>query len=151
MIESTLNFSFIDRSVFFIKLMFFCVVLIFLILIKFILGLFNSYISGHVVKLFHKLVLWLININVEKEGEVSKNPKGILFVSNHISYIDIPVLGSLLPLRFVAKSEVKAWPILGKLAKIGNTIFIERLKINYVIFINLYDLFGNRISIHSYF
>ena len=101
-----------------------------LIFFKYLSDLLFVNFSMHIVKIFHKLVLWLININVEKEGDIPENNKGILFVSNHISYVDIPVLGSILPLRFVAKAEVKDWPILGKLAQIGNTIFIERLKSN---------------------
>ena len=101
-----------------------------LIFFKYLSDLLLVNFSMHIVQIFHKLVLWLININVEKEGDIPENHKRILFVSNHISYVDIPVLGSILPLRFVAKAEVKDWPILGKLAQIGNTIFIERLKRN---------------------
>ena len=130
MVGRIFNFSFIDKIVFFIKLFIFCIIVIFLIFVKYSLDLFCSNVSMHIVKTFHKLVLWLININVEKDGQIAKNCKGILFVSNHISYIDIPVLGSLLPLKFVAKAEVKDWLILGKLAQIGNTIFVERLKRN---------------------
>jgi 1-acyl-sn-glycerol-3-phosphate acyltransferase len=50
----------------------------------------------------------------------------VLFVANHISYLDIFVLGSLLRASFVAKSEVAAWPIFGFLSKVQRTVFVDR-------------------------
>lgn len=49
-----------------------------------------------------------------------------LYVGNHISYLDIFVLGGWLPGYFIAKSDVANWPVLGKLAKLQNTLFFER-------------------------
>lgn len=48
-----------------------------------------------------------------------------LFASNHVSYIDIFVLG-FVPAYFIAKSEVANWPVFGQLARFQNTLFIER-------------------------
>lgn len=45
-------------------------------------------------------------------------------VANHLSYLDIPVLAALFPGRFVAKSEIAAWPVLGPLAALVGTIFV---------------------------
>lgn len=50
----------------------------------------------------------------------------ILFVANHVSYLDISVLGSLLDGCFVAKQEVRSWPIFGYLAQLQRTVFVER-------------------------
>lgn len=50
----------------------------------------------------------------------------VLFVANHISYLDILVLGSLLRASFVAKSEVATWPIFGFLSKVQRTVFVDR-------------------------
>ena len=50
----------------------------------------------------------------------------VLFVSNHSSYLDITVLGSVIPASFVAKSEVAGWPFFGALAKLQQTVFVER-------------------------
>lgn len=47
-------------------------------------------------------------------------------MSNHLSYLDIPVLGSLIRSSFVAKSEVEAWPLFGFLSKLQQTEFIQR-------------------------
>ncbi len=49
-----------------------------------------------------------------------------LWVSNHISWLDIPVLGSVAPVFFLSKAEIGEWPIFGKLAKAGGTLFIKR-------------------------
>ena len=53
-----------------------------------------------------------------------------IFVSNHISWIDILVINSTLDVVFVAKKEVRSWPGLGLLAVLGQTIFIERKSLN---------------------
>jgi lyso-ornithine lipid O-acyltransferase len=49
-----------------------------------------------------------------------------LYVSNHVSYTDITVLGSLIAGSFVAKTEVAGWPFFGWLAKLQRTVFIDR-------------------------
>lgn len=52
-------------------------------------------------------------------------PSGaVLVVANHLSYLDIPVLAALFPGRFVAKSEIASWPVLGALAGLVGTIFV---------------------------
>ncbi|WP_372998496.1 lysophospholipid acyltransferase family protein [Marinobacter sp.] len=50
----------------------------------------------------------------------------VLFVSNHISWSDIPILGSLAPIRFLSKAEVGRWPVIGWLARQAGTLFIRR-------------------------
>lgn len=59
------------------------------------------------------------------KGELSK-VKPTLFVCNHSSYVDILVLGTFVPARFVAKLEVAKWPIMGWLATNQGTIYIDR-------------------------
>jgi 1-acyl-sn-glycerol-3-phosphate acyltransferase len=49
-----------------------------------------------------------------------------LTVSNHLTYLDILVYGAARPFLFVAKSEVRRWPLLGILASLGGTIFVDR-------------------------
>ena len=49
-----------------------------------------------------------------------------LIVSNHISWLDIFVINSLHPCRFVAKAEIRAWPVVGWLAAQAGTVFIAR-------------------------
>ncbi len=49
-----------------------------------------------------------------------------LWVSNHVSWMDIPVVGSVSPAFFLSKAEIGDWPIFGKLAHAAGTVFIER-------------------------
>ena len=77
--------------------------------------------------LHHKFSASVIGLRIKTTGHISKN-NGVLFVSNHLSYFDIIILGSLIPGKFIAKSEVAKWPILGLLAKATDTIFIKRQK-----------------------
>jgi len=50
----------------------------------------------------------------------------VLMVANHISWVDIPALGSVMPTRFLSKAEVGRWPLIGWLARQGGTLFINR-------------------------
>ncbi|MGW7102128.1 lysophospholipid acyltransferase family protein [Streptomyces sp. NPDC054883] len=54
---------------------------------------------------------------------------GRLVVANHISWLDIPLVAAVLPCRMLAKSEIGAWPVLGRLAARAGTLFIERDRI----------------------
>ncbi len=50
----------------------------------------------------------------------------VLFASNHVSYTDITVLGSLIVGSFIAKAEVASWPLFGWFAKLQRTVFVDR-------------------------
>jgi len=76
---------------------------------------------------YHKLVCRLMGVRVHLSGAtVADGP--MLLVSNHISWVDIPVLASIAPLSFVAKREVSTWPFVSSLAKLQRTIFIDRTR-----------------------
>lgn len=49
-----------------------------------------------------------------------------LWASNHVSWLDIPVVGSIIPTFFLSKAEIAKWPVIGWLATAGNTLFIQR-------------------------
>jgi len=69
-------------------------------------------------------VLPVLGVRVEVEGTPPEPP--FLLVTNHLSYIDIPVIGSQVGAIFVAKSEISAWPGVGFMCRSINTIFIDR-------------------------
>ena len=75
--------------------------------------------------LYHRVFCRVIGLDVVKRGTVSED-RPTLFVGNHCSYLDIPVLGSLLPASFITKAEVASWPIFGILAKMQRSVFVER-------------------------
>lgn len=74
---------------------------------------------------FHTLVLRLLGFRVRVHGARTASAP-TLYVANHVSYLDIHVLGSLIPASFIAKAEVEKWPLMGYLAKMQKTVFIER-------------------------
>src|SRR5881409_4532455 len=65
----------------------------------------------------------VLGIRVTTYG--SMPPSGLL-VCNHLSYLDVIVLSSIRPCVFVAKRDVAAWPLFGRLARAGGTIFVDR-------------------------
>jgi lyso-ornithine lipid O-acyltransferase len=74
--------------------------------------------------------LWLqwfskiINLEISKQGDLLE--QGTLLVSNHISWLDIIVIGQFFPAYFVAKNDISGWPVIGFLARQSGTIFIRR-------------------------
>lgn len=65
-----------------------------------------------------------LGFRITRHGSFSDRP--VLYVSNHISWSDIPVLGGMVPLRFLSKAEVGHWPVIGWLAEQAGTLFIQR-------------------------
>jgi len=55
-------------------------------------------------------------------------PGNLLIVANHISWLDIFVLNTLQPARFVAKAELRRWPVVGWLSASVGTVFVERAR-----------------------
>ena len=76
-------------------------------------------------KFYHQLCLRTLGISINILGNPS-SLKPTLFVSNHVSYLDIAVIGSLLEASFIAKAEISKWPIYGTLARLTQTVFVER-------------------------
>jgi 1-acyl-sn-glycerol-3-phosphate acyltransferase len=82
-----------------------------------------------VVKWWCGGLLRAFHIKVNTFGNLPPaNTQGVMFVANHVSWADIHALNSLIPLRFVAKSDIKDWPIFGYLVTKANTLFIDRSK-----------------------
>ena len=68
-------------------------------------------------------LLAIMGLELRLHGEV---PDGCLLVANHVSWLDIYVINAARPTGFVAKSEIRGWPLIGWLAKETDTLFIER-------------------------
>ena len=69
-------------------------------------------------------VLRIMGIGLQVHGRAHAGP--VLLVANHISWLDIVVMLAAQYCRFVAKSELKAWPLVGPLATAAGTLYIER-------------------------
>jgi 1-acyl-sn-glycerol-3-phosphate acyltransferase len=70
-------------------------------------------------------VCWLFGLDIVVRGQPDP-ARPTLFVANHCSYIDIEVFSSLMPVSFIAKAEVKGWPLFGSLARLQRTVFVDR-------------------------
>jgi lyso-ornithine lipid O-acyltransferase len=75
--------------------------------------------------LYHRALCTLIGVRIGEVG-VRSTASPTLILSNHVSWLDICVISALAPVVFVAKSEVARWPVLGWLAKLQRTIFVNR-------------------------
>ena len=84
----------------------------------------NNPINTRYVQYFCRRLCKVFNIEIQVHGEIPREPA--LWVSNHISWLDVAVLGSGARVFFLAKAEIEKWPLLGKLAKGGGTLFIKR-------------------------
>ncbi len=70
-----------------------------------------------------QLVMRRMSIRLRVNGPL---PTGGLIVANHLSYLDIMLFGAAVPCVFVSKREIRSWPVVGMLASLGGTIFIDR-------------------------
>lgn len=74
---------------------------------------------------FCRQVLRLTGLSVRVLGRpCTEGP--VLYASNHVSYLDIPVLNALLDASFISKAEVKGWPLIGFIGRLTGTVFIRR-------------------------
>lgn len=82
---------------------------------------------GHLIRRWSAKLLRLCQVDVvviDKAADAS--PSHALIVANHISWLDIFVINTWHPCRFVAKADIRGWPLLGWLCAKSGTIFIER-------------------------
>lgn len=80
---------------------------------------------GHYwVRLFLRNTGHILGLRVRPEGRLVAGD--VLYVANHISWLDILVLGGSTDTRFIAKSEIARWGLIGWLARIADTVFISR-------------------------
>lgn len=93
-----------------------------------ILGLPNRWkILSRLNRNYTLLLRLILNIKVTIAGDEGQLERGgYVIIANHVSYVDGIVLGSIFPIVFVSKREVKKWPIVGQWNVLCGTIFINR-------------------------
>lgn len=82
--------------------------------------------AGILPRAFHRLACLCLGVRSRVRGTPPPPGAGALIVANHVSWLDICVLGAERQLAFVAKSEVAGWPLIGHLARLQHTVFIDR-------------------------
>jgi len=98
-----------------------------LISIQWILGKLGLPGWGFIASNYYRVLCALLRMRVRVNG-VPMRDRAVLYVSNHISWADILVIGSLAPVAFVAKREVASWPLVGITAKLQRTVFVDRTR-----------------------
>lgn len=78
-----------------------------------------------VAQLWQRFVCRLMGMRITVTGAPSQD-RPLLLLSNHSSWIDIPVLASVAPVSFIAKKEVAGWPLVGFLARAQRSVFVDR-------------------------
>lgn len=94
-----------------------------------LLPLASANLRNAIVSHWSRTLLRRMNIHVTVTGQVPpQDTKGVMFLANHVSWADIHVLNSVHAVRFIAKSEIRSWPVFGWFAMKANTLFIDREK-----------------------
>ncbi|NKF22896.1 lysophospholipid acyltransferase family protein [Solimonas marina] len=73
---------------------------------------------------WHRRLLAVLGIRVQRHGTPVDGAH--LSIANHISWLDIPVMNACEPVRFVAKSEIRNWPLAGWLATAAGSFYLRR-------------------------
>ena len=90
---------------------------------------FSRSIQHKMMKNWAIKLLKILNIKLHYTGKFpDQNVKHALLVANHVSWLDICLLMAVCPTQFVAKSEIRSWPVIGFLCKRVGTVFIARAK-----------------------
>lgn len=99
---------------------------------------FGLQMRRRILQVWSANLLAILNIRVAfaAKGQIQDDHPGLI-VSNHVSWLDIFVLNSVVPMRFVAKSDVRGWPVIGWLCARAQTLFIERGKVRSAARINM--------------
>ncbi len=86
---------------------------------------FGLKLSRRIPRLWHRAACLLLGLRVRVHGSAEKG-RPLMIAANHISWKDILVLGSIMDVVFIAKEEVRHWPVFGLLAKLQRSIFVKR-------------------------
>lgn len=76
-------------------------------------------------RFWSRFTCWLLGVRIRASGRAATEHPTVL-VANHVSYLDVIVLGTLTDATFIAKSEVDGWPLFGYIARRVGTMFIRR-------------------------
>src|SRR5689334_6922181 len=98
-----------------------------LISIQWMLGKLGLPGWGFIASNYYRVLCALLRIRV-RVNSMPAHDRAVLYVSNHISWADILVIGSVAPVAFVAKREVASWPLVGITAKLQRTVFVDRTR-----------------------
>jgi lyso-ornithine lipid O-acyltransferase len=67
-----------------------------------------------------------LDVRVVGELATQNSDRPVIFVANHSSWVDVPVVGGVLPGSFIAKGDIERWPVVRTIARLGRTLFVSR-------------------------
>lgn len=97
----------------------------FVILIEFLLGAVSTPLWAAVLGAYYRSLCKAMRVRITVIGARAKAPQ-TLIVANHVSWADIAVLSAVAPVVFVAKREVREWPLIGLAARAQKIVFVDR-------------------------
>lgn len=89
-------------------------------------------VSAHSCRIWGRFMTTILGVRVRLHGELPRTPVFVV-AANHLSYLDILVLGGAYPTLFVAKSAIRSWPLFGWIARASGTLFVDRERASDVI------------------
>lgn len=121
-------------AILFCFLVFFCAVLALSFVCLFSKPVSKRRLASRLIRVFCSCLVRILNIRLTVRGSLSveARSKGVFLVSNHLSYVDGFILGSLFPVIYISKSEIKKWPLIGLMTDFSGTLFIDRKRKNHV-------------------
>jgi 1-acyl-sn-glycerol-3-phosphate acyltransferase len=98
-----------------------------LISVQWVLGKLGLPGWGFIASNYYRVLTYIVGIRVRVVGEPVRD-RAVLLVSNHVSWADILVIGSIMPVAFIAKAEVRRWLLVGITAELQRTVFVDRTR-----------------------
>ena len=84
-------------------------------------------IVSRMTRTFVTLIRMIVNVRITVQGDLELlDIEGAFIASNHLGYLDGFVLGSMFPIIFVSKKEVRGWPVIGTWTALCGTVYIDR-------------------------
>ena len=86
---------------------------------------FDLRLQRSIPHLFHRVLCFVVGVRIHEVGQRAPNAPALI-LANHVSWLDIFLIDAMRPARFVAKSEIAGWPLVGTLVTRAGTLYIDR-------------------------
>lgn len=87
------------------------------------------YFYNHIRKFCSTSLLMMLQVDLKVNNpHLVKNPRGVMFACNHVTWLDIIVIMRLFQINFISAIEIKSWPLIGKIVRNSGSLFIDRKK-----------------------
>lgn len=86
---------------------------------------FDHPLSRRLPRLWHRIMAPAIGLKIHVQGKPDRR-RPLMLIANHASWVDILALGSVADVVFIAKAEVRGWPVFGALARLQRSVFVDR-------------------------